>query len=141
MTIWNPMTAYIVIALIMVLVGYFLRRNVMNKGEIISQFLVILSCVIMLWIASALMPNSGWTISIVFMLLTLCSCVGLFMGWIKASFTTMSSMMPEMGAEGEMRMMSPSSEMRMMPPLPSEMRMMPPSVETGMMHPSEMVVH
>lgn len=110
----HPIVAYLVIALIMMLVGYLLRMNVIGGGELLSQALVILSCLLLLWIASVTMAASLWIVSVVFMALTLCSCVGLFMGWLKANFTMgglvgqEAEMVPEMRPEGEMVGVHPS---------------------------------
>jgi len=104
----RPIVAYLVIALVMMLVGYLLRRNVIGGGELLSQALVVLSCLLLLWIASVTMVASAWIVSVVFMVLTLCGCVGLFMGWLKASFTfgglvgEESEMVPQMRQDGEM---------------------------------------
>lgn len=99
MKIWDteictPAVVYFVIALVMLLVGYLLKLNVMSIGEVFSQFLSIIMCTLLLMGLCTITPTASWIITGIFMFLTLCGLISLMMGWAKVS-SSYSKIEPE----------------------------------------------
>lgn len=79
----TPAVVYFVIAVVMLLVGYLLKLNVMSIGEVFSQFLCILVCTILLMGLCTVTPTASWIITGIFIFLTVTGLLSMLMGWLK----------------------------------------------------------
>lgn len=87
--ICTPAAVYFVIALVMLLVGYLLKLNVMSIGEVFSQFSSIILCTLLLMGLCTITPTASWVITGIFIFCTLAGLLSVLMGWAKVSTTGM----------------------------------------------------
>jgi hypothetical protein len=79
----TPAIVYFVIAIVMLLVGYLLKLNVMSIGEVFSQFLCIIVCTLLLMGLCSVTPTASWIITGIFIFLTVTGLLSMLMGWVK----------------------------------------------------------
>ena len=79
----TPAVVYFVIAIVMLLVGYLLKLNVMSIGEVFSQFLCIIVCTLLLMGLCSVTPTASWIITGIFIFLTVTGLLSMLMGWLK----------------------------------------------------------
>ena len=79
----TPAVVYFVIAIVMLLVGYLLKLNVMTIGEVFSQFLSIIVCTLLLMGLCSVTPTASWVITGIFIFLTVTGLLSMLMGWLK----------------------------------------------------------
>ena len=85
--ICTPAVVYFVFALVMMLVGYFLKLNVMTIGQVFSQLLSIIVCTLLLMGLCTITPTASWIFTGLFIFLSVASLVSMMMGWAKISYS------------------------------------------------------